>query len=725
MAAPILRVEGLSVGYRTAGRTLHALRDVSLAIEPGQAYGLVGESGSGKSTLALAIMGYLPPNARVLGGSVQFASRELLGLPQEDLRSLWGRQLAFVPQNPATALNPSMRVGDQLAEALRIYGESGRLQSRAEELLSQVRVADPARVARQYPHQLSGGMQQRVLIALALSGHPKLLILDEPTTALDVTTEAAILDLLREAAAMLGTAMLYVTHNLGVVATFSDRVAVLYAGELAEDAPTKPLFRKPLHPYTRGLLDSVPRLGQRKDLSPLRGLPGQLPALDQIPNACIYAPRCPLAIQICWQQRPPLDAPAADHGVRCHRWPEILAGEISASAVAESPIPSNVGAGSSHPAPNPSGVGAGSPRPQVLKVENLQVEYPLPRPLLSLRGALRTSVRRADEAISHAQPNPTLDSHSVKAVRDVSLQTGRGRTLGIVGESGSGKSSLSRAVVGLVHPQAGRVELLGLHLPADVDERTRTQLAQLQMIFQNPEEALNPYLTVGESLSRPLITLAGIPAREARQRVPELLQAVRLPAEYASRLPGQLSGGEKQRVAIARAFAASPQLLIADEPVSALDVSVQATILNLLAELQDQHNTSMLFIAHDIAVVGYLADEIAVMYLGQLMQVSPAAAIFDAPYHPYTEALLSSVPPPDPFVEQERIRLEGELPSAIHPPTGCPFHTRCPRFLGDICVTQTPPWQETADGTRIFCHIPVDELDRVQKPVLNFGQGGA
>lgn len=688
MADPILRVQGLTVAYRAAGRSLPAVRDVSLSIEPGQAYGLVGESGSGKSTLALAIMRYLAPNARIFGGKIEFAGRDLLALPMDEMRALWGRELAFVPQNPATALNPSMRIRDQLVEALRIYGESKNLETRALELLSQVRIADPERVAFQYPHQLSGGMQQRVMIAMALSGHPKLLILDEPTTALDVTTEAAILDLLREAAQMLNTAMLYVSHNLGVVATFCDRVAVLYAGELAEDAPTRQIFRKPLHPYTRGLLDSVPRLGQRKDVNPLRGLEGQIPVLDQIPNACIYAPRCPLAIEICSQQRPPLDAPAVDRGVRCHRWPEILAGEISATL----PAPPLLA----------QAQGAGDP---VLHVQDLQVNYPLPRPLASL-----FTGRPAQE---------------VKAVRGVSLDAKRGRTLGIVGESGSGKSSLSRAIVGLAHAQSGSVELLDLRLPADLNQRTRDQLAHLQMVFQNPEEALNPYLTIGESLSRPLITLAGLSPAEARARVPQLLAAVRLPAAYAARLPGQLSGGEKQRVAIARAFAASPELLIADEPVSALDVSVQAVILNLLAQLQSERETAMLFIAHDIAAVGYLADEIAVMYLGQLMQVSPAAAIFDAPYHPYTEALLSSVPPPDPFVEQQRIRLEGELPSAINPPAGCPFHTRCPRFLGDICVQQVPPWQESAQGTRIFCHIPLEELERTQVQVLQFNAKGS
>jgi peptide/nickel transport system ATP-binding protein len=684
---PLLRVENLSVAYQVGRRRLPALREVSLSIEPGQAYGLVGESGSGKSTLALAIMRYLSPNALVSAGRIEFAGRDLLALPKGELRALWGRQLAFVPQNPATALNPSMRIGAQLVEALRFYGGAAQAEAAALDLLAQVRIADPRRVAAQYPHQLSGGMQQRVMIALALSGRPRLLVLDEPTTALDVTTEAAILDLLRETARASGTAMLYVTHNLGVVATLCDRVAVLYAGELAEDAAIRPLFRQPLHPYTRGLLDSVPRLGQRRDTNPLRSIPGQIPPLGELPQACVYAPRCPLAIEICRQQRPPLDAPAAGRAVRCHRWPEIEAGVVSASLPAAL-IP-------------PTGAVEGG---ELLRIEALQVSYPQPRSLAQL---LRGAPRRA-----------------VQAVRGVDLAAGRGQTLGIVGESGSGKSSLARAVLGLIWAEHGRIELLGLQLPAELDRRGRELLRHLQIVFQNPEEALNPYLSVGESLSRPLITLGGLAPAAARAQVPGLLAAVRLPAEYAGRLPGQLSGGEKQRVAIARAFAANPELLVADEPVSALDVSVQAAILNLLAELQLERGTTMLFIAHDLAVVGYLADQTAVMYLGQVMQTSPAATIFDPPYHPYTEALLSSVPPPDPFVEQRSIRLEGELPSALDPPSGCPFHTRCPRFLGDICVEQTPPWRQAPNGARIFCHISIEELQAAQAPVLLFGEVG-
>jgi peptide/nickel transport system ATP-binding protein len=678
MTPPLVNIAGLNVAYRVGGRSVLVLRELDLHIQPGEKLGLVGESGSGKSTLALSLMRQLPANGAITGGRIDFADRDLATASQEEMCGLWGRQLAFVPQNPATALNPSMRIDEQIAEALRLHGASAteaRLQ--AVELLKQVRLADADRVARSYPHQLSGGMQQRVMIALALSGQPRLLVLDEPTTALDVTTEAAVLDLLRDAVAEQGASLLYVTHNLGVVATLSDRVAVLYAGELAEVAPTQDLFRQPLHPYTRGLLNAVPRLGQRKDQRPLQGIPGQVPALADFPNACVYAPRCALTIERCWSERPRLDAPLPGRQVRCHRWPEILAGEVSAARKEAAPI--------KQAEKRTSAV--------ILNVDDLHVEY-------GGRGLF-------------AKP-------PVQAVRGVDLQVNAGRTLGIVGESGSGKSSLARSLIGLVDPAAGRVELLGVQLSAGVSHRSRETLSHLQMVFQNPEEALNPYMTIGESLCRPLIRLHGLAPAAAREQAVALLTAVRLPAEYAERLPGQVSGGEKQRVAIARAFASQPELLLADEPVSALDVSVQANILNTLAELQAEQHTALVLISHDIAVVGYMADEIAVMYLGEFMQTSPASAIFDAPYHPYTEALLSSVPPPDPFVAQKRIRLEGELPSPEAAVTGCPFHTRCPRFLGDICVEQRPPWRETADGKRIFCHIPIEELMQVQEPVLKF-----
>ncbi|MGH2582357.1 MAG: dipeptide ABC transporter ATP-binding protein [Anaerolineales bacterium] len=676
---PILGIQDLTVAYRVNGRLLNAVNDVSLPIEPRQVYGLVGESGSGKSTLGLSVMRYLPPNAVVKSGRIDFNGQNLLNFSNEEMRSVWGKQIAFVPQNPSTALNPSMRIGDQLAEA-----GNGNWELDLVSLLSQVRIADPQRMAGSYPHQLSGGMQQRVMIALALAGDAQLLVLDEPTTALDVTTEASILDLLRETVSEHDASLLYVTHNLGVVAKLSHRVAVLYAGELAEDAPTKEIFRQPLHPYTRGLLDAVPRLGQRRDVNPLRGVPGQVPALGEAPHACVYAPRCPLALEICWQQRPSLDAPTPDRRVRCHRWPEIMAGQISASFEA------------------PASAKSGRQKAQrVLDIHDLEVTYPVSQSLF--------------ESITSRQ-------RKVRAVRGVTAAAATGRTLGIVGESGSGKSTLARAIIGLVERAKGTIDLLGIELSPSLRRRGKETLSRLQMIFQNPEESLNPYLTVHESLMRPLIRLKGLTPYQADARVPDLLTAVRLPVEYADRTPGQLSGGEKQRVAIARAIASQPNLLLADEPVSALDASVQAAILNLLGDLQDEQELSIVLIAHDIAIIAYLADEIAVLYLGQIMQTSSVESIFDPPYHPYTEALLSSVPPPDPTTKQERIRLEGELPSAVYPPTGCPFHTRCPRFLGDICVNETPPWRETADGKKYFCHIPEAELIQIQEPVLRFAQ---
>lgn len=685
----VLKIEDLTISYKRASGEVDAVRDFSIALEKGQTYGLVGESGSGKSTLALAVMTYLNNDGFIKSGTIHIDGSELADNDQEQLRKLWGSTIAHVPQNPFTALNPSLRIGDQLAESLRAHNNFSdeETANRVVELFEKVRLADPERVATSYPHQISGGMQQRVMIALALSSQPRLLVLDEPTTALDVTTQAVVLDLIRDLTREQSTSTLYVTHNLGVVANITDRVAVLYASELVEDAPTEDLYRQPLHPYTRGLLDSVPRLGQRKDEAPLQGIAGQIPSLDDLPSACVFAPRCPVAIDICWEQRPALESATPDRRVRCHRWPEILAGELNTRRDELSSLK----------------VESFSPEP-ILSIDNLGVAYPQPRSFTEWLGA---------------EPAKTL-----RAVDGISLEVTSRQTIGIVGESGSGKSSLARALIGLVEPDAGSVELLVATLPANLKLRDKETLSQLQMIFQNPDEALNPYLTVGESLRRPLISLKNLSSPEAQMQAIELLAKVRLPSEYLHRLPGQLSGGEKQRVAVARAFATNPDLLIADESVSALDVSVQAAILNLLIALQIDNNTAMLFIAHDIAVVGYLADLIAVMYLGQLMQFGDATSIFDPPYHPYTEALLSAVPPPDPSVEQERIRLSGDVPSAIDRPSGCPFHTRCPRFLGDICIEQAPPWQEGEDGKRIYCHIPIEELKRSQSPVLRFDLSG-
>ncbi|MBP1701023.1 MAG: oligopeptide/dipeptide transporter ATPase [Chloroflexi bacterium] len=686
---PILSIENLTVAYYLHGEWQDAVRDVSLQIHPGQVYGLVGESGSGKTTLAMAIMRYLGVTGVIRSGKIIFSGRDIAAVSQADMREIWGAQISLVPQNPHSALNPSIRVGEQVAEILRIHLGMGQVAARQYtlELLHQVRLPDPKRVAESYPHQISGGMQQRVLIAMALSTKPQLLILDEPTTSLDVTTQAAILDLIREL--IHGTTVLYVTHNLGVVAQICDRVAVMYAGELVEDAPLEELFNRPLHVYTQGLLESVPRLGETKLNARLKAIPGQIPSLGARPQGCVFMPRCWLADESC-KERPPLFEFQPEHRTRCHHWQELI--DVQAGA----PRPTGVDHATLPLQNIPSSVDETAP--PVLTLQDLRVHY----------------------AISHTlgefvQRKP---ARQVEAVDGVSLEIAAARTLGLVGESGSGKSSLARAVVGLVERTDGQVELLQASLPARLSQRDIETLRQLQMVFQDPEEALNPHQTVGSTLRRPLITLLGLSAGEADSRIDQLLQAVKLPPEYKDRMPARLSGGEKQRVAIARAFASNPDLLIADEAVSSLDVSIQASIINLLNELQAGLGTTLLFISHDLGVVTYLSDSIAVVYLGRLMQIGPAGGLLEPPYHPYTEALIADIPIADPGARRAPIRLESETPSPLQKPTGCPFHTRCHRKIGVICQTQAPPWQETADGKRIYCHIPIEQLQAAQPPIL-------
>lgn len=685
-----VKVENLSVSYRTGAELIPALRSISLAVVAGQTYGIVGESGSGKTTLALAVMGYLPENGVIDSGRILFNGSDLAGRPLSEMRKIWGAQLALVPQDPLASLNPSLRVGVQVGEVIQHHlGLDGQeLRSRVLDLLGMVRLRDPERIYRSYPHQLSGGQQQRALIAMALSTEPALLVLDEPTTGLDTTTQAAVLDLIRDLMQERGTAALYVTHNLGVVARICDRVAVLYAGELLEDGPTKGIYRKPLHPYTRGLLDSVPRLGENKSAIRLSPIEGAIPGLNELPHGCIFRPRCPLAIEIC-EQAPPLFESGPDRLSRCHRWQEIDRGEVTARQ--EHPFFEHR-------------VAAAKPT-QILDLQGVKVHF-------TQRGRLPSRLSRAETS-------------GVRAVDGVSFQVNRGQTVGLVGESGSGKTTLARSVMGLTPLTAGEMKLLGQALPPSLRERDKAMRAHLQIVTQNPSEALNPYLTVGESLRRPLQTMLGFSREQAERRAAELLQAVHLRPEYGRRFPAELSGGEKQRVVIARAFATNPDLLVADEAVSSLDVSVQASILNLLNEMQAEHASGTLFISHDLAVIGFLADDVAVIYLGKLMERSHIDTLFEPPYHPYTEALLAAIPLIDPDARQAEIRLEGEVPSAVDVPTGCPFHTRCPRFLGDICVEGTPPWQTGADGKEIFCHIPLEQLQQDQSRIFEFSQGEA
>jgi peptide/nickel transport system ATP-binding protein len=605
------------------------------------------------------------------------------------MERIWGAQMALVPQDPLSSLNPSLTIRQQMTELLQRHQNLTRPQAyhRTLELLTSVNLPDPNRVAASYPHQLSGGQQQRVMIALSLSTDPALLILDEPTTSLDVTTEAAMLDLFRRLINDHQTAALYVSHNLGVVARISDRVAVLYAGELVEDASTVELYQQALHPYTQGLLDSVPRLGLNKASQTLPSMSGSIPSLRAIPSGCVFAPRCPIAVERCFEERPSLDVLDSGRKVRCHRWPEIQQGTL---------VDHKRTATEGHHAAPTALI---NPKKPILAVKNLQKHF---------------ANRRLLSDWLNGEP-PSV----VKAVDDVSFEIPAGQTLALVGESGSGKTTVSRMVMALLADSGGQMELFGVALPAQLKHRDLDTLRQLQMVFQNPEEALNPYFTVAESLRRPLQILNGLSRAEASQRIPGLLDMVRLPAEFAHRLPGQLSGGEKQRVAIARAFAVQPQLVVCDEPVSALDVSVQAAVLNLLNDLQRQQGSAYLFISHDLAVVSYLADHIAVIYLGQLMESGPTAALLSPPYHPYTEALLSAVPQPDPTHQGQEIRLAGDIPSATNTPSGCPFHTRCPRFVGQVCIDERPPWRTVSPGHRIRCHIPTAELQAAQDEIVS------
>ena len=676
----VLEVRDLSVAYRARDGEVQAVRGVSLQVHGGETLALVGESGSGKTSLALAVMRYLDASGRVTGGAIRFRGEDLLALPPARLRRLRGARLAMVYQDPQTALNPAFPVGEQVAEALRIHLGLGRgdARRRTVDLLAQVNLPQPEQVYRRYPHELSGGQQQRVVIAMAFACDPELLLMDEPTTGLDVTTEARILDLIAELKARHGAAILYITHNLGVVARFCHRVAVMYAGELVEDGPVERVFARPLHPYTRGLLACVPSLDASKRAAPLAAIGGRLPSLVALPRGCIFEPRCPDRVPVCAEEAPAAAAAPGGGTVRCHRWDALPPFRRAGVAAAAGPPPD-------------------ARLPELLEVQGLRCHYPLRR---SLADAVRGIAPRA-----------------VRAVDDVSFEVARAHTLALVGESGCGKTTLGRAVVGLLEPITGRVAFGGADATRLARRRPRDLRRRIQVIFQNPEATLNPQRTVGETLARPLALFGPADAAARAERVRALLRAVQLPEAYVGRYPHELSGGEKQRVAIARAFAAEPELVVCDEPLSALDVSVQAAVLNLLVELQARTGAAYLFISHDLSVVRYLADRVAVMYMGKLCEVGRVDDLFAPPYHPYTEALLSAIPLPDPRSVQRKVRLEGPVPSPVDPGPGCRFQSRCPRKVGAVCETEPPPAREAAPGHVIVCHIPLEELRRVP-PVI-------
>jgi peptide/nickel transport system ATP-binding protein len=690
-APAALELSDVSITYRTRGTDRPAVQGVSLRIAPGEAYGLVGESGSGKSTVALAVVQYLPRNGRVSAGSVTVAGQDVLGMRGARLRELRSRSVSMVYQEPSRALNPSLRIGAQVAEVFALRGLDRQAAAEAtEQMLAKVRISDPRAVMRRYPHELSGGMAQRVVIAMALAASPELLVLDEPTTALDATVEAEVLDLIAALRTEFGTSVLFISHNLAVIAKVCDRVGVLYAGTMVEQGGASTLFKKPAHPYTVGLLRSVPRRGQRKDHGPLPVIPGFLPRPDEAGAGCVFASRCPLVIEKCRTSEPPLFTVEPGRLSRCYRWTEAENDDGTVAAYAAA------GAASGAVDDGPTAVPADEPA----------------------EPAEPAGAGAADPLVVLRHVSKTFPG-GVHALTDVSLDLPAGQTLGLVGESGSGKTTLARVLLGLISPDAGSVvNLGGTHLAPSARRRSRAQLRALQIVFQNPDSALNRRHPVRRIISQPLARLAGLSGAVLQARLSELVAQVRLEQRHLLLRPAQLSGGLKQRVAIARAFGGGPRVVVCDEPTSALDVSVQAAILNLLADLQRREQVTYLFISHDLGVVRYLSDQIVVLYLGQVMQAGPAEAVFDGPHHPYTEALLSAVPQLDGVVG-DRIRLDGEIPSAASPPSGCVFHTRCFRRLSSgICESTPPPALDAGDGNSIRCHIPPDELRRLQGGTL-------
>jgi peptide/nickel transport system ATP-binding protein len=618
------------------------------------------------------MMGYLRTGSQVLGGSVKFENHDMFGLTNRELESIRGRQIALIPQNAGDSLTPTLRVGNQIIEAIELNANltGAAAEERMLDLLAQVRLPHPKVMAHRYPHELSGGQQQRAVIAMALAAEPTMLILDEPTTGLDVTTQAHILNLLRDIVSEMGTAMMYISHDLGVIARVSDRIALMYAGQIVEDTNVADMFSSPSHPYARGLLESIPRLT-------LTGIPNSMPGQPPIPGTlpgCSFAPRCSFETALCTSEPPPLlSIPGNNHWVRCHNWEDVVATDFSQ---------------------------------QLQQVFHTIEHTTRDEPVIELSGVEITYHRPAIFARLRSVPEPPA------TVSDVTLSVQRGETLALVGESGSGKTTIVRVLAGLLPAKEGHIRFEDCNLDVEVDHRDMETCKNIQLIFQNPDASLNPRHDVAEILDQPLkLYFPEMTRDERRTRQIELLERVRLDGRYRLRYPGQLSGGEKQRVAIARAFAADPEVVLCDEVTSALDVSVQAAVLDLLADLQRERSTTYIFIAHDLAVVKAIADRVVVLYQGRLCEVGTVDQIYSPPFHPYTETLLGAILVPDP--DHEPQLLASDTPELAPPAQGCTFQRRCPYCLGDVCVQTTPPWQSPAEGHQIRCHIPVEELVRL------------
>jgi peptide/nickel transport system ATP-binding protein len=679
--APILSVKNLAVSYKTRKRNIEAVRDVSFDIYQGENLGLVGESGCGKSTVAFSIVNFLGPNGRVTRGDILFKGQQLRGRSEEELRKLRGADISMVYQEPMSALNPSMQIQDQMVESLVAHRGYTKQDAIAESLeaLKKVYMPDAEGVLKRYSHQLSGGQQQRVLIAMAMLNNPSLLIMDEPTTALDVTVEAAVLDLIAELQKKYNTAAMYISHNLGVVARVSHKVAVMYAGEIVELATTEKIFHDPIHPYTLGLMRCLPDVDAPKGSRILHPIQGRVPSPTNLPSGCIFSPRCEQAGTACSVNQPALQEFEPGHFVRCLRRGADWEGVKQIWAAADL-------------LHNQAPVLRQEPSEEdVLKVDQVKVYYPVPSKTVA--GLFGMEKRQY-----------------VHASDDVSFTIKRGRTLGIVGESGCGKSTIAKAIVGLEPIFDGQVEFLNVDISKRLHKRSIDTIRELQMVFQDPNGVLNPSYCVGDQIAFSLRRFHTVPPSQVHAEVERLLHAVKLDESYYNRLPRQLSGGEKQRIGIARAISTNPAMVVCDEPVSALDVSVQAAVLNLLLEIQNSHNTTIILISHDLSSVRFFSDDVAVMYLGRIVEIGPCETIYHAPNHPYTTALLAAVPRPDPNAVPSRVRLSGRVPSAVNPPSGCRFNTRCPFKIGAICEQEEPPRRDMGGGHLIYCHLTPEEL---------------
>ncbi|CAN1524947.1 COG1123 ATPase components of various ABC-type transport systems, contain duplicated ATPase [Paracoccaceae bacterium] len=680
---PILEIENLSISFFTRLREIPAVMDFSCTVMAGEAMGLVGESGCGKSTVALAVMRELGKTGRITQGSMKFKGRDLALMNDEELRHIRGSEIAMIYQEPMASLNPAMKIGAQLAEVPMIHSGMAKddAWALARQIVADVRLPDPDRIVNSYPHQLSGGQQQRIVIAMALMAKPALLILDEPTTALDVTVEAGIVDLVKDLGHKYGTSMLFISHNLGLIMDVCDRLCVMYSGEAVETGNVVEVFDKMRHPYTQALFRSIPLPGADKNSRPLISIPGNFPLPHERPKGCNFGPRCDyFQSGRCDGTDVPMSVIPGDdrHSSRCLRWTEV----DWDAPIAKREVKQKAEIGK-----------------VVLKMEDLKKYYSVSG------GAFGGGMKKV-----------------VKANETLSFEAREGETLAIVGESGCGKSTFAKVLMGLETATSGSIMLFDENVQSTpIQKRNTDTVSSVQMVFQNPFDTLNPSMTVGRQIIRALeIFKQGKSDEDRQNRMLELLDLVKLPRAFADRMPRQLSGGQKQRVGIARAFAGGAKVVVADEPVSALDVSVQAAVTDLLMDIQRENKTTLLFISHDLSIVRYLSDRVLVMYLGHVVETGTTDQVFQPPYHPYTEALLSAVPIADTKVIRKRIVLEGDIPSAMNPPPGCPFQTRCrwkSQVPGGLCDVEMPPMRNLEGGHQIKCHLSA-EVFASMEPVI-------